>query len=343
MIKLIFVILSSFLFVLNVDAYTAQDIISLTNSVHVCDDKTSNIVSGMRKSYTILLNEREISDDDLNVIYSNISKVITIVNKYKVCKLSDKDKIPSDEFAKLYSLYKETNDIFVKAPIKGTTTTNSKVNSDVNDNSGSNKCIVYARNYCFKLAKELGIKYFAQFDDDYIELAYRYPQDGKLKICNIREFDKIVDICIDFLEDTGALTIAFAQHGDFIGGVQNKFLQDRVKRKAMNSFFCKTDNPFTFDGRINEDVNAYVGLGRTGNLFLTFCDVSLKQKHTQQNKGGMTETYNEGGTYLKSFYTVMANPSCVKICIMGDKYLRIHHRVNWNNAVPKIISDKYKK
>lgn len=214
---------------------------------------------------------------------------------------------------------------------------------DLYDNGGSNKCIVYARNYCFKLAKELGIKYFAQFDDDYIELAYRYPQDGKLKICNIREFDKIVDICIDFLEDTGALTIAFAQHGDFIGGVQNKFLQDRVKRKAMNSFFCKTDNPFTFDGRINEDVNAYVGLGRTGNLFLTFCDVSLKQKHTQQNKGGMTETYDEGGTYLKSFYTVIANPSCVKICIMGDKYLRIHHRVNWNNAVPKIISDKYRK
>lgn len=141
MIKLIFIIISSFLFALNVDAYTAQDIISLTNSVHVCDGKTSNIVNGMRKSYTILLNEREISDDDLNVIYSNVSKVITIVNKYKVCKLSDKDKIPSDEFAKLYSLYKETNDIFVKAPIKGTTTTTSKVNSDVNDNTGSNNVV----------------------------------------------------------------------------------------------------------------------------------------------------------------------------------------------------------
>lgn len=141
MIKLIFIIISSFLFILNVDAYTAQDIISLTNSVHVCDNKTSNIVSGMRKSYTILLNEREISDDDLNVIYSNISKVITIVNKYKVCKFSDKDKIPSDEFAKMYSLYKETNDIFVKAPIKGTTTTTNKVNSDVYDNSGNNNVV----------------------------------------------------------------------------------------------------------------------------------------------------------------------------------------------------------
>lgn len=214
---------------------------------------------------------------------------------------------------------------------------------DIYDNGGSNKCIVYARNYCFKLAQKLGLKYFAQFDDDYIELAYRYPQNGKLKICNIKEFDKIVDICIDFLEDTGALTIAFAQHGDFIGGVQNKFLQDRVRRKAMNSFFCKTDNPFTFDGRINEDVNAYVGHGRTGKLFLTFCDVSLKQKHTQQNKGGMTDIYTDGGTYLKSFYTVIANPSCVKVSVMGDKYLRMHHRVSWNHAVPKIISDRYKK
>lgn len=233
------------------------------------------------------------------------------------------------------NIYKDKLRIFNKDEVAKT--------FDLYDNGGSKKCIVFARNYCFMLAKELGLKYFLQFDDDYIELAYRYPQDGKLKICNIREFDDVVDACIDFLEDTGALSIAFAQHGDFIGGVQNKFLQERVKRKAMNSFFCKTDNPFTFDGRINEDVNTYVGLGKIGELFLTFCDVSLKQKHTQQNAGGMTELYNEGGTYLKSFYTVIANPSCVKISIMGDKYLRIHHRISWNNAVPKIISDKYKK
>ena len=214
---------------------------------------------------------------------------------------------------------------------------------DMYDNGGNEKCVVYARNYCFELAKQLGLTYFAQFDDDYIELAYRYPQDGKLKICNIREFDDICDICIEYLENSGALSIALAQHGDFIGGVQNSFIKERVKRKAMNTFFCKTDRPFTFDGRINEDVNAYVGYGRTGGLFLTFCDVSIKQKHTQQNAGGLTDIYNDAGTYTKSFYTVLANPSCVKVAVMGDKYPRIHHRVSWNNAVPKIVSDKYKK
>ena len=214
---------------------------------------------------------------------------------------------------------------------------------DTYDNSGSKECILYARNYCFILAKELKLKYFLEFDDDYIELAYRYPEDGKLKICNIKEFDKIVDICIDFLEDTNATSIAFAQHGDFIGGVNNGFIEKRLKRKAMNSFFCKTSKPFKFYGRMNDDVNTYIGLGKTGTLFLTFCDVSLKQKHTQQTKGGMSEFYAESGTYAKSFYTLLANPNCVKIDTIGDKHIRIHHKINWNNAVPKIINQKYKK
>lgn len=214
---------------------------------------------------------------------------------------------------------------------------------DTYDNSGNKQCILYARNYCFILAKQLNLKYFLQFDDDYVELAYRYPQDGKLKIYNIKEFDRIVDIFIEFLENTGALSVAFAQHGDFIGGAKNKFVQeDRIKRKAMNSFFCKTSNPFQFYGRMNDDVNTYLGLGKVGGMFFTVCDVSLKQKPTQQNKGGMSDLYNESGTYVKSFYTVMSNPSCVYISTIKDKYVRIHHRIFWNKAIPKIISSKYK-
>lgn len=135
------------------------------------------------------------------------------------------------QIEKYKEIYKEKLYIFNKDEIEPM--------FDTYDNGGSKSCIIYARNYCFLLAKELGLKYFLQFDDDYIELAYRYPKDGKLKICNIKEFDKIVDITIDFLEDTGALTVAFAQHGDFIGGLNNDFLTTRVKRKAMNSFFVK--------------------------------------------------------------------------------------------------------
>ena len=110
----------------------------------------------------------------------------------------------------------------------------------------------------------------------------------------------------------------------------------------MNSFFCSTDRPFKFVGRINEDVNTYVQNGTIGDLFFTIPILSLTQKITQSNKGGL-EIYLDKGTYIKSFYSVMFTPSAVKIALMGDKHIRLHHRVTWNNAVPKIIDEQYKK
>ncbi|MGL5766829.1 MAG: hypothetical protein ACRCX8_14420 [Sarcina sp.] len=214
---------------------------------------------------------------------------------------------------------------------------------DTCDNFDKKKVIVYARNYCFEIAKKLRYKYFLQLDDDYTSFEYRYPEDGKLKVLKVREFDKIVDYMIDFLDDTNASTVAFAQGGDFIGGVSTSMMKDCIKRKAMNSFFCRTDKPFKFTGSINEDVNTYCKLGSQGELFLTVKDVSLVQKQTQSNKGGMTDEYIDYGTYIKSFYTIMTNPSFVKIAAMSTKHTRLHHRIDWNKAVPKIIGDKYKK
>lgn len=57
----------------------------------------------------------------------------------------------------------------------------------------------------------------------------------------------------------------------------------------------------------------------------------------------MTEVYLNQGTYVKSFYTVMLNPSAVKINLMGNKDKRLHHKILWKNAVPKILSENYKK
>ena len=110
----------------------------------------------------------------------------------------------------------------------------------------------------------------------------------------------------------------------------------------MNSFFCKTDRPFIFTGRINEDVNTYTTLGSRGKLFLTIANIDLIQVPTQSNSGGITDAYLTYGTYLKSFYSVMGMPSCVKIDMMGEQHQRIHHIVDWETCVPKIISRRFK-
>ena len=132
--------------------------------------------------------------------------------------------------------------------------------------------------------------------------------------------------------------------GDFIGGLDNgKELYRFSKRKAMNTWFCSTLRPFKFVSRLNEDVNTYLTLGNTATLFLTIPFCSITQKQTQGTGGGMTDAYLDGGTYVKTFYTVMYCPSFVKAKMMNAKNKRIHHSMNWDNAVPCIISDKYKK
>jgi len=39
----------------------------------------------------------------------------------------------------------------------------------------------------------------------------------------------------------------------------------------------------------------------------------------------------------------MYTPSSVKVSIMGDKHMRLHHRVSWKHTTPVILDEKYKK
>lgn len=215
---------------------------------------------------------------------------------------------------------------------------------DTIDRGTDRRAIVYARNACFDIAEQLDYKYFVELDDDYTNFRQRFiKESGQLGSWYLRDFDAVVDSMITFLDTSGALTVAFAQTGDFIGGKDSKVFKDRLARKAMNSFFCKTENKFTFMGRINEDVNTYVNLGSKGNLLFTVADMSLDQTQTQANSGGMTELYGATGTYTKTFFTIISNPSSVKVCTVGISHPRIHHRIDWDRAVPKIISGSYKK
>ena len=213
---------------------------------------------------------------------------------------------------------------------------------DTADISNDRRVVVYARNANFEIAKRLNLRYFLQLDDDYVGFYFRTEKDGRLYSKKAENLDKAFSYMIDFLNNSGALTVAMAQGGDFIGGVKNDFWRKRIKRKAMNTFFCDVEKPFQFVGRINEDVNMYTLLGNRGELILSVADITVNQLITQSNKGGMTDVYLDKGTYLKSFYSVIFSPQCVKLSDMGSRHKRIHHRISWNNCVPMILSDRWK-
>lgn len=218
---------------------------------------------------------------------------------------------------------------------------------DEGDNFQDRRAIIYARNATFEVAKRLGIGSFIQLDDDYSGFYYRFDGNGFYGNWKLDPLDWCFDRLVTYLESTPFVSVAISQGGDHIGGGSSKSVNG-AKRKAMNSFVCLTDRPFQFVGRINEDVNTYTCEQRRGKAFLTVIAAQVNQKATQSNAGGMTELYLDSGTYVKTFYSVMYAPSCVKVSVMSDPrkeggHRRIHHKVNWLAAAPLILREEHKK
>lgn len=215
--------------------------------------------------------------------------------------------------------------------------------TDVMTPSRKRNAVVFARNECWNIAKQLGLAHFCVLDDDYKNFGIRYIDDDKLKEQKIVEIDSVFSAMIEFLDNSGAITVCMAQGGDFIGGANGGFFSKGLSRKAMNVWFMRTDRPFRYVGLTNEDTNMYVSLGGIGELMFTVTNVSVNQIQTQDNPGGLTDIYKQDGTFIKSFYSVMCRPDCVKVAAMGDHYMRMHHNVEWDYCVPKIINEKWRK
>lgn len=208
---------------------------------------------------------------------------------------------------------------------------------DMMDNFDFDKVIVYARNACFDFAEKLGYKYFLELDDDYTEFAFRFPNKHWRHIKD-SDINQVLSLYVNYYESTPIKCIAFMQGGDF-----SCMYEGKGKRKAMNCLFCSTDRRIDFHGRLNEDVNAYTLGNMRGEIFISFANVTIHQRATQTGNG-MSETYSNYGTYVKSFYSVMQCPSFVKISVLQTpSSFRIHHNVSQRYGVAKIISDKYKK
>ena len=256
----------------------------------------------------------------------------------KVYFLVDDEDKQQDEYKKLYGSKVIIFDKKAAAEI-----------TDAGDNFQKRNSVIYARNANIEIAQKLGLDYFWQLDDDYGSWIWRIDNEKKYISSGfrIKKMDEILDAMIDFMEESQLDCVAFSQGGDWIGGdgatpiklhQQGKFI-----RKVMNSFLFNTKRPMKFIGRMNDDVNTYIVNGKHGRIVCTLPRMMLTQAQTQANSGGLTEMYLELGTYVKSFYTVMMAPYCTKIKEMGVTNKRLHHAINWNNAVPKILSEDYKK
>lgn len=214
--------------------------------------------------------------------------------------------------------------------------------TDSFDNFHKRNSVIFARNACWDICAELGYKYFLVLDDDYTCFCYKWVED-RLRERIIRNLDKVFQILLEYYIASGVKCLAMVQGGDLIGGDVKAFDRFPMKRKVMNSFFCALDRPFQYSGIMNDDVNTYLLLGQYGDVVFSIREALLHQEGTQQNAGGLTDLYLDMGTYTKSFYSVLCSPHSVKIATIGLDHPRIHHKISWNTACPKILDPSWKK
>lgn len=216
---------------------------------------------------------------------------------------------------------------------------------DRGTNARDYRGVVYARNVGWQVARDLGWKYFGQFDDDYRRFHGRITRNNQFVHSEVRDLDEVFCAMIDFLEATPHLhCIALPQDGDLIGGRRSTIMRLGWKRKAMNAMFVDVDAPFEYPGPVNEDCTVYGLHQRSGDrIFLTLSPIALNQLPTQVQGGGASDLYIDGGTYYKLFASVMHCPSAIAVRMLHTSNQRIHHFVSYKHCAPCIVREDVRK
>lgn len=231
------------------------------------------------------------------------------------------------------TLYQEKTLIFNKKEIM------ERENIDLMFNNPRYDTPIFARYRCFWLARELGYENFVVLDDDCKEICFYEPSGKRFRVTPSKDDKGLVykAVCATFklLNKTNLACVAWSQLGDTFPN-KSKL---HFRRKAMNTWFCKTGRTLDFKGFMNEDTVMYANRA-TKPPILQIPFIAINQATTQTLKGGMTNIYKHYGTYAKSMLAVIERPDCVKLTLLKDRKsgnARIHHKIDWNLCVPKIV------
>lgn len=212
--------------------------------------------------------------------------------------------------------------------------------TDLGDLDTDRRIGVFARNFIQDEAKRLGYKFHLQLDDDVHSFAYRFAQGKVLRALHCSHLDEVFSGMVEYMKETPITSLSFALSAYNMGGVDGS-IKEGMTRKTMTTFLMRADDIQYFHMRMNDDITTSLINGMRGKLYYSYLPIEVEVDKTQVKAGGMTDIYQKNGTYRKSFYSVMCCPSCVKVSAMGITDYRIHHTISWNNAVPKLLSERW--
>lgn len=241
--------------------------------------------------------------------------------------IDDEDE-QQDEYC---SLYKDAVIKFSKKEIEYTFDTMTSIKEY--------RSVVYARNAAYSIAKVMGIKWVFVCDDDISGFSYRVIKSGKLGSFDIKNFDDLLLLMCEIADKGNICIFSFSQAGLYIGGANETYLKGS-HRNISQAMLLNTDNPIKFRGLFSEDLHASLDAGIQGKTAIATTMVQIHSPTRGTNKGGLFDLYKDGGTYVRTFFTILAYPNVAKITIKNGEF---KPTFNHSAFVPLILSERWKK
>jgi hypothetical protein len=201
----------------------------------------------------------------------------------------------------------------------------------INKSSGA----VPVRNATRRISEERGEIRHWQMDDDCQYIWHINSKFKKWIKVTGKYFENELYKLADFANKANIYNIGFA--------VSSDTRPENVKEIGGRVFFAHNMSNdvsiFTkWRGRLNDDLINAIETYRAGKKEYFIKYLMANMTVTQSNLGGNTDLYLEDGTIRKTAYAVLIDPYNVKLVVRHGRY---HHKVNWRNIKPKLISDKY--
>lgn len=212
--------------------------------------------------------------------------------------------------------------------------------TDTFHNTPSTACVVYARNFVVDWAKRNAYDQIVIVDDDFKSFSLRYVQHDKLKSRKItRNVDGFLDAYLDYQNESGITIMSILSNALFMGGITNPMVVNGFSPKTCCMFFLDLHKFDSFKSYFIEDIITSVLNNKVGNMSYAVHGVSYDSAEVGAGNGGMAGAY-AADSWGRTFLAVIAAPDITKMRYDGKQF---KESVEWSNAFPKIISERYKK
>jgi len=179
-----------------------------------------------------------------------------------------------------------------------------------------------ARNFAWDLAKAQGAPWHWVMDDN-IRGFHRLNRNGKHVVTTPGIFHAMED----FADRFSNVAMAGPNYHTF-GRKDYPYKQPYVLNTRIYSCnLIRTDTPFRWRGRYNEDTDLSLRMLKAGWCTVQFYAFLQNKTVTQATKGGNTEEfYRHEGTWPKTQMLAMLHPDLTSVV---HKFGRVHHQVNY--------------